>query len=192
VAWRGRLHDPSSQAELESALARLVSETMPFPPGPARRGAPVALPVPALQVRWVRGHPVSGVAPRDDELRGRVVVYHFGSAFSEAPARDETPPEASALQVWSRLFARDAVLCVWILPTGEDTEEAIRAALLAAPDAMIAVDLAGETYRAFGARETSGNTVADGDGRVRAAGCRDEQVFRAIKQLLSERGRLRD
>jgi hypothetical protein len=143
-------------------------------------------------VRWVRGHPVSGAAPRDEELRGRVVVYHFGSAFSESPASDESGPDASALQVWSRLFARESVICVWILPTGEDTEDATRTALAAAPDALLAVDQDGATYRAFGARETSGNTVVDGAGRVWAAGCRDEEVFRAVKQLLSVRGRLRD
>ncbi len=192
VAWRGRLHDPASQVELETVLAGLVSETAPFSPGTARRGTATGTPVPALRVRWIRGHPVSGVAPRDDELRGRVAVYHFGSAFSEPPVRGETARDLSALQVWSRLFARDSVLCLWILPTGEDTEEAIRAALTAAPDAMIAVDLSGETYRAFGARETAGNTVADGEGRVWAPDCRDEQVFRAVRQLLTAQGRLRD
>lgn len=192
VAWRGRLHDPASQTELETVLAGLVSEQTPFTLEPARRGIPAGMPVSLLQVRWVRGDPVSGVAPRDDELRGHVVVYHFGSAFSGTPARDETTPDPSAIQVWSRLFARESVLCVWVLPTGENTEEATRAALLAAPDAMVAVDVAGETYRAFGARETPGNTIVDGNGCVWADGCRDEQVVRAVKQLLPLRGRLRD
>ena len=147
--------------------------------------------MPPLRVRWLRGQPGSGIAPRAEDLRGRIVVYHFGSAFAES-SRHEESAEVAAVPLWPRVAGREAVICVWVLPAGEGTDEAAQAALGLAPDAMIAVDTAGETYRAFGARETTENTVADGEGRVWAAGCRDEQVFRAVKELLATRSRLQD
>lgn len=187
VAWCGRLHDPAAQAQLDGVLAGLVAEADPGSSAGARRVMGNGLAVPPLQVRWVRGHPVSGAAPREGDLRGRVVVYRFGSVFAEAARHEAAVPEESAIGLWTRAFPRESVLSVWVLPSGEGGDEATRTALALAPDAMIAVDAEGATYRAFGAGESAGNTVADGDGRVAAAGIRDEQVFGVIKRLLAGR-----
>ncbi len=192
VAWRGRLHDPAAQTELEPVIAALVAEATPASRSAARRSLPRGAVVPTLRVRWVRGDPVSGAAPHDEDMRGRVVVYHFGSAFAESSRQDKATAGSVSLSLWSRAFGRDAVMCVWILPSGEGSDEVTQVALGLAPEAMVAVDTDGSTYRAFGAGETPENTVTDGEGRVRVGGCRDEQVFRAVKDALAARERFRD
>jgi len=191
VAWRGRLHDPAAQAELDTKLADLVTEFEPAGRGSVGHALPRGAPVPPLRVRWLRGRFDGGGVPREEDLRGKIVVYHFGSAFAESSRREESS-ESTAVPLWPRGTGREAVTCVWVLPAGEGTDEAVQTALGLAPDAMIAVDVAGETYRAFGAREVTEDTVADGEGRVWAAGCRDEQVFRAVKELRAAQGRLQD
>ena len=191
VAWRGRLHDPAAQAELDTMLAALVAEAEPAGQGAVGRALLRGAAVPPLRVRWLRGLAVSGAAPREEDLRGKIVVYHFGSVFAESSRREESS-ESVALPLWPRGSGRESVVCVWILPSGESSEEAAQAALGLAPEALIAVDRAGETYRAFDAREAAENTIADGEGCVWAAGRRNEQVFRAVKELLASRGRIQD
>ena len=191
VAWRGRLHEPAAQAELDTTLTALVAESELAGSGAVGRALPRGAPVPPLRVRWLRGLAVSGATPREEDLRGKVVVYHFGSAFAES-SRHEESSESGALPLWPRGAGRESVICVWLLPAGEGSEEAVQVALGLAPDALIAVDTTGETYRAFGARAGTENTIVDGGGRVWAAGLRDEQVFRAVKEILAVQGRLQD
>lgn len=191
VAWRGHLHDPAAQAELDTVLAALVAEAEPAGAGFVGRALPRGSPVPPLRVRWLRGLAISGTAPREEDLRGKIVVYHFGSVFTESSRREESS-ESAVVPLWPRGTGREAVICVWILPAGEGTDEAVQAALGLAPDTLIAVDTTGETYRAFGAREVAEDAIVDGEGRVWAAGLRDEQVYRAVKELLASRGRLQD
>ena len=190
VQAAGMAGDPAFQARLEEMIGVRQSEAGPMPRLFPPQVAVVGQPVPPLRVaRWIRGDPATGGAPGPGDVRRRVTIYHFGSAYIEQSLRDQYPRELGALTQALRTYGHSGVTGVWILPDTENDETVKRMALELTPAALIAVDRSGETYRTFGAGETSGNIVADEKGIV-ASICTDQQLFRVVKDLAAREGRL--
>jgi len=186
----GLADDPAFQARIEEAIGARTAGRGPtaqlFPSPTAAAGQAV----PPLGVaRWVRGDPATGGGPRPEDLRRRIVVYHFGSVYVAQSLKDQYPRELGALSQALKMYGPGGVMGIWVLPASENDETAGRLASALAPESLIAVDRNGDSYRAFGAGETSGNVVADERGVV-AAVCTDQQLFRVVKDLTArERSR---
>ena len=130
-------------------------------------------------VTWLRGNPETGAAFRWDELKGHVVVFHFGSAYGEASLRSQYPAEESELARLMDLYGEQGLLCLWILPEREGRGEASQLALGLYSD--MPVGAMGAELVDGGA--ISGNVVMGRDGKIHAI-CSDQQVFKAVKKAL--------
>jgi hypothetical protein len=144
-------------------------------------------------VTWLRGNLAMGAPFRWDEFRGRVVVFHFGSAYGEASLRSQYPDEGGVLSRLTELYGGRGCLCLWVLPESEGKGEAAQLALGLYPDFPVGVmreerrELSGERQESGKwdwARE-GGNVVMGREGRVQAV-CSDQQVFKAVKKALEE------
>lgn len=128
---------------------------------------------PSLQ-RWLRGNLENGGALQGEELKGRVVVYHYGSAYVEASLRSLYPGEPGMLTTILKLYGDKGLVIIWVLPEDEGKGEAARMALELYPDLPVAVG---------GEGPARGNNVVGRDGVVSPL-CSDQQLFKAVKQAL--------
>jgi hypothetical protein len=181
------LNDPAERARLEETLAN-------FEPG-RKEGGGREVVVPAgrlptcfpydefpFSLRWLRGDPTAGSPLNADDLKGHAVVYRFSSAYLDASLKRQFPDEPGVLSQMARLFGRRGVLCVWIVPSADGAEEAVRLALETCVDVPTAVDQDGKMGKALGVMGYGGNVVVDQDGGVRAV-CTDQQLFKVIKEI---------
>jgi hypothetical protein len=141
-------------------------------------------------VTWLKGSPETGAPLRWDELRGRVVVFHFGSAYGEASVRAQYPEEGGALSRLMELNGPQAVWCLWLLPEGEGRGDAAQLALGLYPEIPVGSGAGAAGREPWVDRGPWGvssgqswNVVMGRDGRVQAV-CSDQQVFRVVKKAL--------
>lgn len=135
-------------------------------------------------LRWLRGGSLNGDALRDEDLRGKVVVLRFSSAYVDASLARQYPDEPRLMsQLQKEFWARD-VVCVWILPAQDDSAIGSALALEAEGDYPIAIDLRGETGALFSVLAQGGMVVLDRKGVLRSL-CDAQHVFKAVKECLS-------
>jgi len=142
-----------------------------------------------VNVTWLRGNTETGGALTWDEMEGHVVVFHYGSAYEEASLRSQYPDEESELACLMDLYGEQGLLCLWILPQGEDRGEASQLALGLYPNLPVGamrgefrVDNRESRVASRGAGG-SVNVVVGKAGRIVAI-CSDQQVFKAVKKAL--------
>lgn len=180
----GLADEPAFQIRMEEAVEEqtaAVGDVASLFPVPV---VGVGRPVPAFNVeRWVRGDPGTGQSLRSEDLRGKIAIIHFGSVYVAASLRSRFQREGNALGQVLKTYGGRGVTAVWLLPTEEGDEAAGRLAAELVPEAVIGVDRKGESYRALGSGETTGNIVADPRGIVRSV-CTDQQLFRTVKDLV--------
>ncbi len=129
---------------------------------------------------WLRGNPESGSPVGWEELHGRVVVLHYGSAYGEASLRAQYSDEVGGLSRLKELYGDGAVMCMWILPAGEERGEAAQLALGLYSDMPVGGILASNISPLMPHGMTQ-NVVLGRDGRVVTI-CSDQQVFSAVKR----------
>jgi hypothetical protein len=125
-------------------------------------------------LRWLRGNPETGEALQPEGVKGRVVVYHFGSAYLEGSLRSLYPGEPGMLTQIMKLYGDMGLVTLWVLPEEEGKGEAARMALELYPDLPVAVT------QQPPARD---NIVVGRDGVVLTT-CSDQALFKAVKQAL--------
>jgi hypothetical protein len=181
------LNDPAERARLEEALASFDPEKK------SDRGPGLAAGAPSnrfpyaefpFSLRWLRGDPAAGLPLTANDLRGHTVVYHFSPAYLDASLKRQFPDEPVFISQIARLFSRQGVICLWIVPAGDDVEDAARLALETCVDLPIAVDRDGAMGKVLGVRGYGGNVVVDRDGLMRTV-CPDQQLFKVLKGVLS-------
>ena len=123
---------------------------------------------------WLRGNPETGEALQPEGLKGRVVVYHFGSAYVEGTLRSLYPGEPGMLSSILKLYGDQGLVIIWVLPEEEGKGEAARMALEMYPDLSVAVG---------GNPPARGNLVVNRDGTLSPL-CSDQALFKAVKQAL--------
>jgi hypothetical protein len=182
------LNDPAERARLEEALAVFDPEKKSDRErgrGGASGGLSNRFPYAdfPFSLRWLRGDPVTGSPLGANDLNARVVVYHFSSAYLDASLKRQFPDEPGLISQMARLFSRQGVLCIWIIPAADNVEDATRLALETGVDVPIAVDRDGAMEKALGVMGYGGNVVVDRDGMMRAV-CPDHQLFKVLKGVL--------
>ena len=181
------LNDPAERARLEEALAAFAPEKKGERGDGVVAGA-LSNRFPYAEfpssLRWLRGDPAAGLPLNARDLKGHVVVYHFSPAYLDASLKRQFPDEPVLISQIARLFSRQGVICVWIVPAGDEVEDAARLALETCLDLPIAVDREGAMGKVLGVRGYGGNVVVDRDGLPRAA-CPDQQLFKVLKGVLS-------
>jgi hypothetical protein len=183
------LNDPAERARLEEAMTFFDPERKDESGRDAGRApGPAWLRFPyddfPFSLRWLRGDPPSGSPLSAEDLKGKVVVYHFSSAYLDASIKRQFPGEPGFLSQLARLFGAQGVRCVWILPADDGSEDAARLALETCTDLPIAVDRDGRMWKALGVMGYGGNVVVDRDGIMRAV-CPDQHVFKVLKGVLA-------
>jgi hypothetical protein len=171
---------PSSSVEVEEG----APDPRLFPAGP----------FPFESLHWLRGNADNGAPLEQQDLKSRVVVWHFGSAYREAALRAQYPGEPGVLAQIMRLYADAGVICVWVLGEGEDQAEAARVALDLYPGlpvaslapAVVTVFMTGKPGGPPAPVLESGNLVMGRDGRMSAV-CTDQQLFKAVKAAVGSR-----
>lgn len=138
-------------------------------------------------LRWLRGGVLNGDAVREEDLRGKVVVLRFSSAYVDASLNHQYPGEARLLTQVQKEFGVQDVVCIWVLPAQDDTANGRKLALEAGGEYPVAVDGRGEVGAFFGIPEQGGNVVIDRKGVVRGV-CDAQQVFRVVKVCVREGG----
>ncbi|MEI7881278.1 MAG: hypothetical protein WCI95_10425 [bacterium] len=142
-------------------------------------------------ITWLRGSAESGTPCRWEDLKGHIVVFHFGSAYGEASLRAQYTDERGGLSRLMELYGDQGVLCLWVLPDGEGRGEAVQLALGLYPELAVGVrgeDRGGVRDPISGQVEWGemvGNVVLGRDGSVQAV-CTDQQVFRVVKRALQK------
>lgn len=145
---------------------------------------------------WIRGNPDNGDGIRAEELRGHVVVLHFGSAYVESSLRGLYPREPGVLAQLQKVYGEQGLVVIWVLPEEEGKGEASRLALELYPDMPVAfqesvqrsvfsIQSPESEHRALSPEHSfptpeSGNLVLGRDGVVRSY-CSDQQLFKAVK-----------
>ena len=157
--------------------------------------APLAsFPLPLLTLRWIRGlHDGRG------ELKGHVVVYHFGSPYVEEAVRSRYPDKQGNLSQLVKLYADADLVCVWVLREGEEKGEPAQLAEALYPELAMGTlpipsgkSLAESASRAedhvlpVGEWGGEGNVVVGRDGMIVSI-CSDTQLFKAVKKALGTR-----
>ena len=188
------LNDPSARARLEDVVRRFdkgVQTRSDIQAEGSREAAfglspPVRFPFDLypFALRWIRGDSVGDAPLRREDLRGRVVVYHCSSAYVDASLRGQFPGESGTISLLSRVYGRRGVLCVWIVPSSDHSEDAVRLALETQADIPIAIDCDGKMWETLGVTGYGGNVVVGSEGILRGV-CSDEQLFRALKEVLT-------
>jgi hypothetical protein len=125
-------------------------------------------------LRWLRGNPDNGEDVKPEDLKGHVVVYHFGSAYVEGSLRSLYPGEPGMLSTIQKLYGDQGVVIIWVLPAEEGKGEAARMALELYPDLPVAVG---------GEVPATGNLVVRRDGTLTPL-CSNQALFKAVKQAL--------
>jgi hypothetical protein len=182
------LNDPAERARLEDALASFdpehKDERRPgagdLPVIPSNRFPYAEFP---FSLRWLRGEPAAGSPLSVDDVKGRVVVYHFGSAYLESSLKRQFPNEPGYLSQISRMFRSEGVSCIWILPSTDGSEDAARLALETCGDIPIAVDRDGSMWKALGVMGYGGNVVVNRDGTL-SPPCPNPHLFKVLKGIL--------
>ena len=121
-------------------------------------------------LRWIRGNPESGEPLRWEELKGRVVVVHFGSAYGEASLRGQYPNEPGMLSQLVKLYGDQGLACVWVVPEGEGKGDPAKVALELYPEVPIAASPGKPAGEAGGAHSSMG----DGTGKFCSPAERDD------------------
>jgi hypothetical protein len=135
-------------------------------------------------LHWLRGDPVSGAGLTREDLRRRVTVLHFRSAYLDASIRSQFPGETGTVEHIAKGYGAMGVACVWIVPSSEDSAEAQRLAMETYADIPIAVDQGGKMWQALGVTGYGGNMVVDSKGMAHSI-CTDQQLFRVVKSVLA-------
>lgn len=184
------LNDPVERKRLDEVVAAYKSEGSKVRTSwsePATE--PVATVFPfsdfPFALRWLHGDPVTGGALRLEDVKDRVMVYHFSSVYLDASLKSQFPHEPGILLQINRLYGHHGVVCVWLIPPTDETDDAVRLALETCPDTPIAVDREGLMWKALGVTGYGGNVVVDRKGKLRAP-CSDLQVLRVIKDALAD------
>jgi hypothetical protein len=136
-------------------------------------------------LRWLRGGSLNGEALRDEDLRGKVVVLRFSSAYVDASLARQYPDEPRLMSQLQKEFGARDVACVWILPAQDDSEIGRTLALDTEGDYPIAIDSRGKTGALFGVLAQGGMVVIDRKGVLRSL-CDAQHVFKAVKECLGE------
>ncbi|MEI6514740.1 MAG: carboxypeptidase-like regulatory domain-containing protein [bacterium] len=130
---------------------------------------------------WLRGNPDNGDGIRAEELRGHVVVLHFGSAYVESSLRGLYPREPGVLAQLQKVYGEQGLVVIWVLPEEEGKGEASRLALELYPDMPVGVR-----------REKSGFSVQYSEGKKKNPESRIQNPEDGKKRepggLLSENG----
>ncbi len=137
---------------------------------------------------WLRGNLDTGVPFRWSEFLGKVVVFHFGSAYGEASLRLQYVDEGSGLSRLLELYGEQGLLCIWILPEGEERGEAGQLALAYYPDLPVGVERGprGEQRETQSENQGMGiNVVLGRDGCIQTF-CSDQQLFKSVKKALEK------
>lgn len=166
-------HDSESSGTLKplvEAVSRPSVETFPYGDFP-------------FALRWLRGDPTTDSPLNARDLKGHVVVFRFGSAYLDASLRRQFPNDACMPAQMVRLFNRDSVVFVWVLPASDVSEDAARVALETCVDLPIAVDGEGRMGAALRVMGHGGNIVVDRNGALRPP-CTDQQVFKVLKDAM--------
>ena len=138
-------------------------------------------------LRWIRGNPESGEPLRWEELKGRVVVVHFGSAYGEASLRGQYPNEPGMLSQLVKLYGDQGLACVWVVPEGEGKGDPAKVALELYPEVPIAASPgkpageAGGLIPPWGMEQ--GNFVVRRNGTILAISA-DLPLFKAVKEAV--------
>ena len=157
-------------------------------------------------LHWLRGNPETGEGVREEDLKGHVVVIHYGSAYVEASLRSQYPGETGVLSRLLKIYGDQGLVILWVLPEEEGKGEASRMAMELYPDLPVG---SGEWGRGAGSAELGagsgergarsaelgagsaedgvGNLVLGRDGRGRSF-CSDQQLFKVVKHELRVRG----
>lgn len=136
---------------------------------------------PLASLHWLRGNPDTGVPPTAAEMKGHVVIWHFGSAYVEAARRAQYPGEGGAVTHLLHLYGESGLVCIWVLPDGESAGEPLRVALEACPGAYLASWRSGR----FPELPEAGNIVVGRTG-VASLPCTDLQLYKAVKDAVME------
>ena len=110
------------------------------------------------------------------DLKGRVVVCHFGSAYLESAWRSRYPGAEGILSILTRVYGDDRVRCLWLLPEGESGREgeAAKLALELYPDLPVG---------GAAGLPSAGNLVFGPGGQAEGL-CSDLQLFKMVKAVL--------
>ena len=127
-------------------------------------------------IYWLRGNPETGGAVTELDLKGRVVVCHFGSAYLESAWRSRYPGAEGILSILTRVYGDDRVRCLWLLPEGESGREgeAAKLALELYPDLPVG---------GAAGLPSAGNLVFGPGGQAEGL-CSDLQLFKMVKAVL--------
>jgi len=178
---------PNQRAELAFETddhEMLSSERKPFP---FLTFPQIPFPLPSFTFRWLRGNPESGAPLLASDLKGHVVVFHFGSAYRESVVRSQYPVESATLSHLMRFYGESGLMCIWVLPERETQGDAARIALELYPELPVASSLLDNTTPAVSIWSLeNGNIVVGRDGLVRAI-CTDQQLFKAVKAAVLAR-----
>jgi hypothetical protein len=136
-------------------------------------------------LRWLRGGRLDGGAIRADDLRGKVVVLRFSSAYMDESLSRQFPDEPRLLNQLQTKFGSGDMACAWILPAQDDSENGRKVALGAGGDYPIAIDSSGAIWKQFGVSAQGGHAVINRQGVLRYL-CEAQNVFKAVKACLAE------
>jgi hypothetical protein len=183
------LNDPVERGRLEDMMRRFEESKAGSSSEAPRDGASESIrPFPfaafPFSLHWLRGDPATGAALTREDLGHRVTVLHFRSAYLDASLRSQFPGEMGPLAHVAKWYGPKGVLCAWIVPAADDSDEAQRLALETYADIPIAVDREGKLWQALGVSGYGGNIVIDGKGMARGL-CTDQQLLRMVKAVLA-------
>ncbi len=136
--------------------------------------------------RWIRGERMDSAAGLDD-LKGRWVVLHFGSAYAAAEIRRQGGSDRTLLDYLQSTFTARGVEFVWVLPSDEDRAE-VWGLIPEGVEYRVGVDREGLTQAAYPEASVRGNCILDPTGRVRVEGCRDSELWWWLNRLTEGEG----
>ena len=131
----------------------------------------------------VRGNTESGEPLKWEDVKGHVVVYHFGSVYVESSLRSQYPGESGILSQMLKLYGDRGLMCIWVLPEGEGKGDAARMALDLCPDLPVGVRVGQEDVMPVSLMSFGGNIVVGRDGLIQTV-CSDQQLFKAINKAV--------
>jgi hypothetical protein len=137
-------------------------------------------------VRWIRGERTDSEVGLE-ELKGRWVVLHFGSAYAAAEIRRQGGLDRMLLDYLDAVFSPRGVEFVWILPSDEDRAE-VWGLIPERVEYRVGVDREGLTQAAYPEAAVRGNCILDPTGRVRVEGCRDSELWWWLTRLIAADG----